>query len=420
AVVATAAPIHGATTSAVGYVLVLRDVTDWERMEAEVRRTQKLESLGVLAGCIAHDFNNLLMAVMGNIEIAAIRAADRPQAGERLSAAVAACERARDLTQQLLTFARGGAPTRTAANLAQVIRETAEFIGRGSAIAVELALGPDLWAVEADPGQISQVLQNLLINALQASNRRGRVLIEASNVAADERHAKPPQPDRFVPLSVRDHGEGIPADTMDKIFDPYFTTRPGGTGLGLSTVYSIVQKHGGRVEVSSSPSDGTRFDVYLPATDAAPASSPSPNAVEVLEGGRVLLMDDDALVRETAAEVFQYLGYEVEETADGREALDCYEDACAAGTPFDFVVLDLTVPGGMGGEETVAQLKERHPDAVVVASSGYTAGGAMAEHRARGFDHALAKPYRLETSRRSSPPWRPRGPPAASSRRRPR
>jgi CheY-like chemotaxis protein len=261
---------------------------------------------------------------------------------------------------------------------------------------VLLDLPPDLWAVEADQGQISQVLQNLVINAHQATRSGGTVAVRAQNCRMERSENPRLQPGQYVRVTVEDEGVGIAAEDLEHIFEPYFTRKSGGNGLGLAVVYSIVAKHEGLIEVESTAGKGARFDVYLPASELAWEESPAASPPARAEGGRLLLMDDDDLVREAAAELFSHLGYEVTTTRDGKEALERHDEALRAGAPFDLAVLDLTVPGGMGGEETARLLRDKECEALLVASSGYSTAGALADYRARGFDQILSKPYRFE------------------------
>jgi len=376
-------------------VVFVRDITERRRLEEEQQRVRQLESIGLLAGGIAHDFNNLLTGILGNVSLAKLYAAQQEEVREILEKAEKACFRARDLTQQLLTFARGGAPVRRLMSLVDLIRESAEFVLRGAAVRAEFAFPPDLWAVEADEGQISQVIQNLVLNARQAMPQGGVVRIACANVVLDSPSPLPLPEGRYVRISVQDQGIGIPQEHLPRIFDPYFTTKQEGHGLGLATALSIVRRHGGHITVESELGKGSRFDIYLPASE-----KPAPRREDRREPqrgrGRVLVMDDEEAVREALRAMLERLGYEVAVARDGAEALERYRAARDAGRPFHAVVLDLTVPGGMGGKEAAQELLRLDPEVRMVVSSGYSNDPVLAEHARYGFRSVLAKPYRLE------------------------
>jgi PAS domain S-box-containing protein len=365
----TTAPIRGRDGDPLGAVLVFRDVTGEKRVEAELARASKLESLGVLAGGIAHDFNNVLTAIMANLSIAERRLAPGDAARERIATAGRAAERARDLTNQLLTFARGGAPVKASTSIDQIIRDSVSFALQGARSRAEVDLPRDLWAVDADAGQIGQVLHNLVLNADQAMPRGGIVRVDAANVTIAAGTSLPLAPGDYVRIRVRDQGVGIPAEHISRIFDPFFTTRPQGTGLGLATSYSIVHRHGGHVAVRSEEGKGATFCIWLPRAWAEPEIGKEEEPVASATGSRVLVMDDDVGIRDLAGDCLRELGYEPSFALDGREAVERYEAAVAEGRPYDAVILDLTVPGGMGGREAMAVLRERWPAARVIVSS---------------------------------------------------
>lgn len=397
----TGTPMRDGEDRLAGAVWVFRDVTDAARIEHEQSKTARLESLGVLAGGLAHDFNNILMGVVGNLSLAQSMAGDgdRPLM-QRLRDAEAACVRARGVTSQLLTFAKGGAPVKIAASIRELVVECARFALSGSHVAGRFSIDPDLWTAEVDSVQVSQVVHNLVLNAVQAMPQGGTVDVIMSNlrIYADTPGSALNLPTgAYVCVSVLDQGPGIAADHLAHIFEPYFTTKEKGTGLGLAISSSIVRAHGGTIAVGpAADGTGTRFDVYLPASavTALPIASPRPTTASGLSG-RVLLMDDDPLVADVAQDMLATLGYTAETTACGKTAIARMRDAEAKGQPFDLVILDLTVPGGMGGQETVPHLRQIRPDVPVLVMSGYADNSVLADHGRHGFDGVLPKPFSI-------------------------
>jgi two-component system cell cycle sensor histidine kinase/response regulator CckA len=381
-------------------LLLTRDITERKRMEEQVLRARNLESLGVLAGGIAHDFNNIVTAVLANLALARMEIEDAGVGGgapqKRLLEAESACLRARELNEQLLTFAKGGAPVTRSASVAELVREAAANVLRGSNVRAELRLPTDLWPVRIDVGQMHQVLANLIVNAQQAMPDGGVVHITAENLDDDAAAALHLPVRRHVRLSVADHGLGIAPEHLERIFDPYFTTRPGGSGLGLATTYSIVNRHGGRVEVESQLGKGTTFRICLPASRATPGKFPAARRLPAVPSGRVLLMDDDDGLRRVTADLLRKHGLKVETAADGAEALQCWIAERQAGRPFAAAILDLTVAGGMGGQECLRRILAVDPSAKAIVSSGYSNDPVMAEWKTHGFAGAAAKPYRVE------------------------
>jgi signal transduction histidine kinase/CheY-like chemotaxis protein len=377
----------------IGLWWLRRDISERKRMEEEIIKAQKLESLGVLAGGIAHDFNNLLTAILGNISLGQTESNLTDTSMQRFDAAVKAAKRAQDLTHQLLTFSKGGAPVKSTSSIAQLLRDCASFSLRGSSVRCECHVPENLWSVEMDEGQISQVINNLVINALEAMPRGGSLLIRAKNTCVHKDERLPLKEGKYVRVSVADHGEGVSPENISKIFDPYFTTKETGTGLGLATSYSIIKKHGGLLALRSKVGVGTMFYFFLPA--ARTPSLPRPaTAIEPLKGhGRVLIMDDEDMIREIAGEFVRMLGYEVSLASDGMEAVKIYRSAFHEGHRFDAVVLDLTVPGGMGGTEALAELSKIDPEVKAIVSSGYSGDSIMSDYSAHGFKAVLPKPY---------------------------
>jgi PAS domain S-box-containing protein len=377
-------------------VSVVRDITEHRKMEEELIKAQKLETVGVLAGGIAHDFNNILTAVWGYLSLA--KAAARPMGDvvELLTEAEKASVRARDLTQQLLTFSRGGTPVKRPLSLGAVLKDAAGFALSGSNVRCETAVPGNLWLVEADEGQVSQVINNLVLNAVQAMPRGGVIRISARNVRAGSVEGMPLPGRDYVMISVRDEGIGIPEEHLQKIFDPYFTTKQRWSGLGLSITYSIVRNHDGAITATSTLGEGTTFRVYLPAaeTQAVPeiceADTPPGGT------GRILFMDDDKVVQSVGRRMLEYLGYEVAIAGDGGEMLASYGKAMGDGKPFDAVIMDLTIPGLMGGREAIGKLLLLDPRARAIVSSGYSNDPVAANLAEHGFVGFVPKPYRVE------------------------
>ncbi len=391
------APIRDKNSEIIGVVLVFRDITDQLRMEQELTKVKKLESIGVLAGGIAHDFNNILTAVLGNIELSLFDDQLTSKTKRLLEEAKRASYRARDLTQQLLTFAKGGEPVREAASLADVVVESADFILRGTKIACHYNFPDDLWLVEIDKGQISQVVQNIILNASQAMPNGGIIEVWGENLQAPDSLSRfLRKGGRYVRVTIKDHGIGIPADIIDKIFDPYISTKQQGSGLGLAITHSIISKHGGHITVASSSGVGTTFMVYLPAAaQSLRAGKEVQKAEPAVNKSRIMVMDDEEPILTMTQAMLARMGHEVVTVRDGREAVSLYKEAMAGGTPIDLAIMDLTIPGGMGGKEAAHEILAINPQARVIVSSGYSTDPIMASYQKYGFCGTLVKPYRF-------------------------
>jgi len=349
------APIRDKDSRIVGVVMVFRDVTQDIKMEQELQKIRKLESVGVLAGGIAHDFNNILTAIMGNINLAKLRLQPGEELHALLEGAEKACQRAKGLTNQLLTFSKGGEPIKETAAIPEIIKESAEFVLHGKNIACQYDIPADLWLVDIDKGQMSQVIQNLIINAEHAMPSGGIIRIACENIFSVASEQLPLAGERrYVKIVISDEGVGIPPELIGNIFDPYFSTKQEGSGLGLAITHSIIKKHGGLITVASLPGKGTTFTFYLPVAAGQHLTLPGHAAAPGPEGKsrRVLVMDDEEMVREIAFKMLERLGYEVQLAENGAEALEMFQQARDQSRAFDLMIMDLTIPGGMGGKAT--------------------------------------------------------------------
>jgi PAS domain S-box-containing protein len=394
-----ASPIRDRKNEVAGVVLVFRDITERQRNEAERRKAETLEQLGLLAGGIAHDFNNLLTAIIGNISLASLLLPPNDEMATRLRDAKNASMRARDLAQQLLTFARGGTPIKKTASIGKLIQDTVSFSLRGTHSRSEFNFGPDLWPAEIDAGQISQVVANLVVNADQAMPDGGTLTVGCDNFTYD--HETTPvipdlKPGDYIRISIRDEGVGISESYLKRIFDPYFTTKEKGNGLGLATTYSIIKNHNGLITVESQIHCGSTFTLYLPASLEREKVAVEPTVVttETLRGtGRILIVDDEEAIRDLVEFTLTRLGYEVSQAGSALEGVDLYRGHLNSGKRFDLVILDLTLPGGMGGKEALKKLIEIDPTVNAIVSSGYAMDATMSRYQDFGFRGVISKPY---------------------------
>jgi PAS domain S-box-containing protein len=374
---------------------ISKDISERKEMEFERQRSEKLESIGILAGGIAHDFNNILTVIMGNITLSKMYSEPGTKVFERLTEAERGAFRAKDLTQQLLTFSRGGAPILKTASIKELLLESAKFPLTGSKVKCEFFIAENLWHVEMDEGQINQVIHNIVLNAEQAMPEGGLIHVIAENIQIGPDNTLLLKQGKFIKITIRDNGIGIAKEHLKKIFDPYFSTKSKGSGLGLTMVYSIIKNHNGVVTLDSKPGVGTTFYIYLPASEGTLEKNDDEEKNLLSGFGKVLIMDDEELVREMAAEMLKNLGYEVQIAKDGTEAIALYQREMKNGSPFSAVIMDLTIPGGMGGKEALQALRKFDPSVKAIVSSGYSNDPVMSRYSEHGFSGVVAKPYKI-------------------------
>ncbi|MDP3111729.1 MAG: PAS domain S-box protein [Thermodesulfovibrionales bacterium] len=374
----------------------VKDVTEHKLMEAELQKAQKLESLGILAGGIAHDFNNILTAITGNISLAKMYAQPGLEVFDILTEVEKASLRAKNLTTQLLTFSKGGIPVKRLSSITKLIKDSTGFALSGSKVKCEISTPDDLCPVEIDEGQISQVIHHMIINAQQAMPEGGIIKVKAENITTDAEQPLPLKGGKYLKISIKDHGIGISEEHLAKIFDPYFTTKQKGSGLGLASAYSIIKKHEGHITAESKLGEGTTFYIYLPASEKKIPMVKDTVASPAGRGkGKVLVMDDDDTVRLVVGRMLGQCGYEAEFAEDGEGAIELYKKAKESGAPFDAVIIDLIIPAGMGGKEAIKKLIEIDPAIRAIVSSGYSDDPVMSNFKEYGFKDAMAKPYEI-------------------------
>ncbi len=388
-------PIRANDDRMKGTVIIFQDISEKQKTEQELKKAEKLESLGILAGGIAHDFNNILAAILSNVQLALMKQQKNEDNKKYLLHTVEITRNASELTKQLLTFSKGGAPVKKDASLNELIEDTTRFVLRGTNTKADFAIPEDLWGASIDEAQISQVIHNLVLNANQAMPQGGIIRISAENmVVEEESHLKP---GKYVKITVRDQGVGIPRENLSKIYDPFFTTKKDGNGLGLTTSYSIMKKHNGYIDVESREDNGTTFFIYLPAIYPAPEHTKTLNEVAAARKClKILLMDDEIQILNAVGEMLRCYGYRVELAVNGSQAIDIYREAKNAGEPFDVVIMDLTIPGGLGGREAISILRGIDPDITAIVSSGYANDPIMADCEQYGFKGMVIKPYKFD------------------------
>lgn len=395
-----ASPTFGPDGSATGFIEIVEDVTEKRRLGAQIQQSQKMEAIGTLAGGIAHDFNNLLSVVLGNISLAKEYEKPESDVSKFLNDAEKGCLRAKDLTHKFITFSRGGRPIKKTVSIAEFLKDTSDLVLSGSNVKCECLIPEDLWLVEIDKLQMTHVIDNMITNATEAMPKGGTIKLTAENlvIGKDDKEAFSRQRQgRYVRISIQDQGVGISEQHLPMIFDPYFSTKEKGArkgmGLGLSIAHSIVKQHHGFMTVGSELEVGTTFHIYLPAAERGAVEEKGVEEKAFKRKGTVLVMDDEKMFKNLSQQMLRSLGFEVDFVKDGTEAIEVYKRAMDCGEPFDAVILDLTVRGGMGGKQAIRKLREIAPEVKAIISSGYTDDPVMSDFREYGFVAALAKPY---------------------------
>lgn len=377
--------------------LLEKKIAEQKMLEKELINAQKFETMSLLAGGIAHGFNNILTGILGNISLAELEQNSKHDMLKRLSEAERLCIRARDLTQQLLTFTRSEALIKKTVNPAEFVKEAADYAVKGSPITCGFTMPDDLWQIDIDEGQMRQVIQNVVLNAVEAMPESGTVHIGCENRTLTSGQSLPLPEGAYLKIIVKDQGAGISQEHIQKIFDPYFTTKKQGSGLGLTVGYSIVKSHGGHIQAESEPGKGAVITIYLPALKGlVPIAEKPVIQTAAWAGRRALIMDDEEMVRSVLSSLLKHMGFDTELAADGEEAIDLYNKAMESGRPFDVVIMDLTVPGGMGGKEAIKKLVEIDPGVKAIVSSGYSDDPIMSKYTEYGFVGMVGKPYKVK------------------------
>lgn len=388
-------PIKDEKGDVFGVVLVFRDVTEKQKMLDTISRSQKLDSLGILAGGIAHDFNNLLGGIFGYIDLSLLDPSLNTTTHEHLDCAMRVLSRAKSLTQQLLTFAKGGSPVCKSGTLDKIVRDSTLFALSGSNVTCKFSADKDLKICEFDENQISQAINNIVLNAQQAMPMGGTIDVLVTNVHIKEKFHTILQAGDYVCITIQDYGVGIPTEIITKIFDPFFTTKQKGHGLGLATAYSILIKHEGCIDVTSESGKGSVFKLFIPASKNLSIHSEASNTLPVHGTGRILIMDDEPFIRETISAILQNLGYHVVCTKDGKDLLNQIHHDRIGKKSIDAIILDLTIPGGMGGKEVVKIIRQTDTTTPIIVASGYSEDPVMASPRDYGFTESIAKPFTI-------------------------
>ena len=395
------APMLNAEQRVIGVVIAFADISDRIHAEDELQKATKLESIGTLAGGIAHDFNNIMTSVIGNLSLASTFH-DEGQMTELkacIDHAHRSSHRAKSLTSQLLTFSTGGDPVKRTARVPDILQDAANFALSGSSVRVNQVMEENLWPVNVDIHQIVQALSNMLMNSKEACAGSGTITIKARNLRMDTLQGETQlalTPGRYIQIILTDEGEGIPEEVVKKIFDPYFTTKSNGSGLGLTATYSIIKNHAGLVEVDSELGKGATFTIYLPASDKNIEKVIKPKTALVSGTGRILIMDDEKAIRRVAAYMLKKMGFESDGAESGEEAIEMYVKARDEGNPYTALLMDLTIPGGMGGKDAIEKLLELDPNVKAIVSSGYSTDPVMSQYEKHGFIGVVAKPYSIQ------------------------
>ncbi len=378
------------------YQAFIRDISEKQKFLDSFIQSDKLNALAIMAGGIAHDFNNLLSGIFGYIELARSGEDLSPETADYLDKAFTVFERAKNLTQQLLTFSKGGEPVRKAGDLGKVLIDNSRFALSGSQVSCVYDIAGDLWHCDFDENQISQVIDNIIINAKQAMNGSGIISVRAENTVVGENKVDNLPSGKYVRFSVTDKGKGISTEQLKQIFDPFFTTKKSGTGLGLATSYSIIQKHGGLIKAVSAQGKGTEIIVFLPASEISAENIREKETDYHISSGLAVIMDDESFMREIISSYIESMGYTAVYAKDGAETVEIIENAVNEGKTIEFAIFDLTIPGGMGGAEAVNRVREILPDLKIFASSGFSDDNIMSNPSEYGFNDSIRKPFRRE------------------------